>query len=67
MYKATAVAIAAAEFFALLKVKLEVVFLYPAYFSKDKAENPWEDSRNDETDEDKTYPVKGGEDRKSVV
>lgn len=38
MYKATAVAIAAAV--ALLKVKLEVVFLYPAYFSKDKAENP---------------------------
>lgn len=28
------------NFFVLLKVKLEVVFLYPAYFSKDKAENP---------------------------
>lgn len=40
MYKATAVAIAAAEFFALLKVKLEVIFLYPAYFSENKAENP---------------------------
>ena len=59
--KKTAITIATAVIFALLKVELEVVFLDPAYLSENEAESPGEDSGENEADEDKSYPIEGSD------